>query len=136
MAESNRVAVPGTEKRPVPDAERVGDVHPDERIEVTVRLRSRANQALGEHLGAVLAQPAQTREPLSREAFAERFGADPSDIAKIEAFAQANGLSVVSSSVAQRSVVLSGTASQISSAFGVEIAAYAHPHGGTYRGRQ
>lgn len=136
MAETNRVAIPGSQKRPVADAERIGEVHPDERFEVTVRLRSTADQALDVHVNQLLSQAPPAREHLSREAFAERFGADASDIRQVEAFAQAFGLAVVSVSAAQRSVVLAGTASQISDAFGVELAAYAHPRGGTYRGRQ
>jgi kumamolisin len=136
MTDTDRVPLRGSEKRPVANAERIGDVHPEERFEVTLRLRSKANQALGAHVAQLLSQPPRARETLTREAFAERYGADSSDIGKVEAFAQANGLSVVSVSAAQRSVVLGGTASQISRAFGVELAAFAHPLGGTYRGRQ
>src|SRR5690242_5635478 len=136
MTETDRLPVRGTEKRPVANAERIGDVHPEERFEVTLRLRSKANQALGAHVAQLISQPPPTRATLTREAFAERYGADSSDIGKVEAFAQANGLSVVSVSAAQRSVILAGTASQISRAFGVELGAYAHPLGGTYRGRQ
>ena len=40
MAEQqNRVPLPGSEKQPVAGAEEVGEVHPDERLEVTVRVR-------------------------------------------------------------------------------------------------
>jgi kumamolisin len=131
MAENNRVAIPGSDKRPVPDAERIGEVHPDEHVEVSVRLRSKADGALSDHVSKLA-----SHEQLSREAFAERFGADPADAARVEAFARAHDLSVVTSSLARRTVVLGGTASNIAGAFDVQIAAYAHPDGGSFRGRQ
>jgi kumamolisin len=135
MAEHNRVPLPGSDKRPVADAERIGEVHPDERVEVTVHLRSRAEGALDEQLQALTAQAPQAREPLSRQEFAERFGADPANIAQVESLARAHDLTVVSASVARRSVVLGGSAATISSAFGVELSSYAHPDGGSFRGR-
>jgi kumamolisin len=135
MAES-RVAIPGSDKRPVADAERIGDVHPDERVEVTIQLPSKAGDALNAEVQKLGSQAPHAREHLSREAFAERFGADPAQIARVEAFAHANNLGVVHASAPRRSVVLAGTASQISSAFGVQMGAYEHPGGGSYRGRQ
>jgi len=136
MSEQNRVAIPGSEKRLVANAEQVGEIHPGERIEVTVHLRSRAEGELGQRLSRLAAQSADVREHLSREEFAQRYGADPAQIARVEAFARANDLVAVESSVARRSVVLAGTAAKISAAFGVQLAAYAHPDGGTFRGRQ
>ena len=136
MAEQNRVPIPGSEKHPVANAERIADVHPDERVEVTVHLRSRAERQLTEHISQLSAQAPESRQLLSREDYAQRYGADQGAIARVEAFARANNLNVVSSSVARRSVILGGTASQFSAAFGVELASYAHPDGGTYRGRE
>jgi kumamolisin len=135
MAE-NRVAIPGSDKRPVPHAEQVGDVHPEEHVEVTVRLRSKAEQALTQHVDELEARPVSAREHLDRETFATRFGADAADIARVEAFARANDLAVVSASAARRSVVLAGTAAKVSAAFNVKLEAYSHPEGGTFRGRQ
>jgi kumamolisin len=135
MAES-RVAIPGSDKRPAADAQRVGDVHPDERVEVTIQLTSKAADGLNAEVQKLAAQAPHAREHLSREAFAERFGADPAHIAQVEAFARANDLGVVHASAARRSVIVSGTARQISSAFGVQLAAYEHPGGGSFRGRQ
>src|SRR5690242_11177417 len=136
MAEGSRVPIPGSDKRPVSNAERIGDVHPDERLEVTVHLRSKAESVLAQQVQQLATRAPHTREHLSREAFAQQFGASPADISKVEAFAQAHGLAVVASSAARRSVVLSGTAGQISDAFGVELVTYAHPDGGSFRGRQ
>ena len=57
-------------------------------------------------------------------------------IAKVEAFARSSGLSVVEVSAARHSVVLGGTVAAVSAAFGVNLAQYSHPDGGTFRGRQ
>src|SRR5260221_427611 len=109
MTQQNRVPLPGSEKQPVAGAEEIGEVHPDERLEVTIRLRRRAEQDLSAQLTLLAAKPPEAREHLTREAYAERHGADPADIAKVEAFARANGLSVVETSAARQSVVLAGT---------------------------
>src|SRR4051794_32367163 len=116
MAES-RVAIPGSEKKPVPDAEPVGELHPEERIEVTVHLRSRADQELARRVDELASSPAVAREHLDRKTFASRYGADPANIARVEAFARANELAVVSASAARRSVVLSGTVTRMTAAF-------------------
>ena len=47
----------------------------------------------------------------------------------------AHDLAVAHSSSARRSVWLSGTVAQMSNAFGVQLAEYGHPDGGSYRGR-
>jgi kumamolisin len=136
MAEQARVAIPGSEKRPVANAEAIGDVHPEERLEVTVHLRSRSQGELTGRINELAAGAPAAREHLSREAFAERYGADPADIARVEQFARANGLSVVDASAARRSVVLAGTAAKFSAAFGVKLTSYDHPEGGSFRGRE
>ena len=136
MTQQNRVPLPGSEKQPVAGAEEIGEVHPDERLEVTVRLRRRAEQDLSAQLTLLAATPPEAREHLTREAYAERHGADPADIAKVEAFAWANSLSVVQTSAARHSVVLAGTVTAVSAAFGVDLKQYSHPGGGTFRGRQ
>lgn len=136
MAQQNRVPLPGSDKQPVAGAEQVSEAHPDERLEVTVSVRRRADKALSAQLTLLAATPPEAREHLTREAYAERHGADPADIARVEAFARANGLSVVETSVARRSVVLAGTVAAVSAAFGVSLAQFSHPGGGTFRGRQ
>jgi kumamolisin len=70
----------------------------------------------------------------SRGEFSVLHGADPTDIAAIEAFAHENGLTVVESSAARRSVVLKGTAANMQTAFGTKLAHYTIT-AGEYRGR-
>ena len=74
------------------------------------------------------------RQYLTREEFAARYGADPADVAKVEAFAHQHNLTVVEASLARRTVVLSGTIAALSDAFEVRLANYEHPEG-TFRGR-
>lgn len=131
MTFSDRVALPGSDKKPLADAHRVGDLHPDERVEVTIRVRPRAGSDLAAHVASTA-----SGDYLSREAFAERFGADPSDIRAIEDFVRSSGLSVVGSSAARRSVVVAGSVRHMTAAFGVDLGLYDHPVGGAYRGRQ
>jgi kumamolisin len=61
-------------------------------------------------------------------------GAQPADIAAVEAFAHEYGLTVTTSSQARRSVVLSGPAENMQQAFGVTLHHYTSPRG-DYRGR-
>lgn len=136
MAEHTRVPVPGSDKHPVADAERIGDVHPDERVEVTVQVRSKAESALQQRVHELAERAPDALEHLSRDAYAEQFGADAAQLGNVESFARANDLAIVSASAARRSVVLAGSASKISSAFGVQLADYAHPDGGSFRGRE
>ena len=89
---------------------------PNERIEVSVTIRPRRPLA---ELESRLNQPGAPI--LSREEFAASYGADPADVAKVEAFARQHGLEVVESSPARRTVRLAGKAADISSAFGVEF---------------
>jgi kumamolisin len=69
-----------------------------------------------------------------REAFAASHGADPADMALIEAFAHEYSLTVSDSSAARRSVTLTGTIENMQEAFGTSLAHYEAPAGG-YRGR-
>jgi len=129
------VAIPGSERVPLAHAKAVGAPAPDERFEVTVRIRPRPATAraavASDPLGATVPR---ARHYQSREEFAAQQGADPADLAKVEAFARTHGLAVVEASAARRSVVLSGTVAAFSAAFGVTLSRYEYP-GGSYRGR-
>jgi kumamolisin len=135
VTQLDRVPLPGSDKQPVPDAEPVAEVHPEERIEVTVRVRQRGQEQLTAHIAGLAAQLSDTRTQLSREDFAQRFGADPADLARVEQFGREHGLAVVESNAARRSVVLAGSASKVAAAFGVTLRTYNHPVSGTFRGR-
>src|SRR3981081_2268418 len=104
-------------------------VDPNERIEVSVMIRPRRPLA---GLEARLNQPGGVI--LSREEFAAGYGADPADVAKVEAFARQHGLEVVESSPARRTVRLAGTAADISSVVGGAFFQDTASAGGTVRG--
>ena len=131
MVENRYVSIPGSERQPVRGARRVGPARPDERLEVTVRLRRKNPLAAS----AVDGRQLPTRRTyLTHAQLDAAHGADPADVAKVEAFARQNGLSVVESSAPRRGVVLSGTVSGFSKAFNVVLEQWEH-QGGTYRGR-
>jgi kumamolisin len=136
MTQRTRVPLAGSDRQLVPEAQPIGDVHPDERLEVTLHLRSRAEGALAARVVALAAQPVAARDYVTREQFASQFGADLADIKRTETFARRHGLAVVHTSAARRSVVVSGTVRAFSAAFDVQLASYAHPGGGSFRGRE
>jgi kumamolisin len=110
----------------------IGPSNPTDRVEVTVRLRSRnKKQASADKIGA---QQPLKRHYLSREEFAAAFGAAPEDVTKIKSFARKNKLAVVSVNPAQRNVILAGSVKALSAAFHVKLMEYEHPDG-NYRGR-
>ena len=123
----------GSERAPMPGAKEVGPANPKEQVDVTIRLRSKAGKkpivSTDEYN-----KPIAERQILSRSEFEQRHGADPNTIAKVEAFAKANGLTVKEKSTARRTVILSGTVAAMNKAFGVELKEYQHPTG-RYRGR-
>jgi kumamolisin len=132
MGNSTRYDIPGSEETQFPGARAVGAVTPQERFEVSVRVRAKpgAKDAADTRDDTLPAQ----RHYLSREEDAAAQGSDPRDLAKVAAFAHANGLAVVESSADRRTVVLSGTAAQFEKAFDVHLQQYEY-NGGTYRGR-
>ena len=131
---STKALIPlaGSERALRSGSKLIGPANPKERVEVTVRLRSRnKKQASADKIGSL--QPLK-RHYLSREGFAAAYGAAPADVTKIKAFAKKNKLAVVSASPAQRNVVLSGSAKALSAAFQVKLMEYEHAEG-NYRGR-
>ena len=124
--------VRGSERSPLPGAVDLGDADPTERLEVSVVLRRANPAAWDERLRGLRSNTRPV--PLSREAFARQFGAEPSDVALLRTFAERNGLVVVAVELPRRTVILSGTVAQFNAAFGVQLRRFSHPDG-AYRGR-
>ena len=122
----------GSDKQPLPGARSIGPADPKERLEVSVVVRRRGSAALADRVERIATGGAELH--LSREDFAQQFGADPADIGRVRAFATSHGLAVVQEDAARRTVVLSGTVTQFNSAFGVNLERFEHD-GGSYRGR-
>ncbi|WP_341316064.1 S53 family peptidase [Paraburkholderia sp. IMGN_8] len=131
---ANKHPLPGSERTVEQGSKVVGQCDPAERIEVFVMLR-RQQQAQFNALMSKIEAGDPGVKPLSREAFAKDYGAAPDDIAKVKAFADAHGLTVVREDPAARSVLLSGTIAQFQTAFGVQLQHYEHHSAGQFRGR-
>jgi kumamolisin len=118
-----RIVLPGSERKPQDDARVVGTPNPTDIIEVTVTLRRRTPLEIRGEVTRV-----------SREEFAERYGANPADVPTIEAFAQEHNLTIVDVQLARRAVLVSGAIANMNEAFGTQLKLYQGPEG-IYRGR-
>ncbi|MGH3830222.1 MAG: S53 family peptidase [Pseudonocardiaceae bacterium] len=136
MTKKQWASVPGSERAAPTRARLVGRPEGNPRAEVTVLVRRRSAARPAAAAEAISAS-ARQRLPqhLTREEFANQYGADPSDVERVAAFAREQGLDVVSCDATRRTVVLGGPLSALESAFGVEFGLYEHA-GGRYRGRQ
>ena len=128
------IPLPGSERHPRSGAHETGAPDPNQIIQISVILRPRtpieelkSRQELGR------SHP-KDRHYMSREEFAAKHGADPADVAKVEAFAYKHNLTVVQESLPRRTVVLSGTIANLGAAFNVNLINYQHPQG-NFRGR-
>jgi kumamolisin len=143
---AEHVPLQGSERVVVSGARAIGAANPDESIQVTVLLRSRAQaedaktkttKATASEKAAVesiLQKRAAERQHLTREQFLAQRGALEEDVQKIEEFAHAYGLSISDTNLAKGSVTLSGTVANFSKAFNVELQNYTFSEG-SYRGR-
>ncbi len=131
MPDLDRIAVPGSDKAPLPDANLVGPVPPEERFQITVRVRRQADLP---PLNTYAAQAPTERTYMTQAEMTVQHGASADDLAKVAAFAAQFGLAVDDSDAARRSVLLSGTTAQFEQAFSVTLNRYALP-GGDVRGR-
>jgi kumamolisin len=129
-----KAPLPGSDRDTIADATIIGDASPTKSIEVTVIVRPRPTDGApfsAEEVGSLLPRE---RQPLTRQAFAAALGADPADLARVEAFAKASSLHAVQTDAARRTVVLRGTIAAFSAAFGVRLVQY-QAKTGTFRGR-
>ena len=126
----NFVVIPGTELAPRPGTRVVGLVNPDERAELTIRLRPKAGQAgaksLEETAMEMGAQKPGERTYLTQNEYDNHFGADPGDVAKVEAFAKAHGFDVLKTSTCRRTVELAGPLGKLAAAFDVSLSLSSH----------
>jgi kumamolisin len=132
MQSVQRVKLAGSERIAMPGARVAGKIPPEERFEVTVRLRPGA--LLPTSADFRQDQPLRQRRYLSRASYARKFGTSGADFAKLRAFAKKYGLVAVEENAARHSTVLSGSAAAFSAAFAVTLRYYAHANG-SYRGR-
>lgn len=130
MAFDKYITLKGSDRKPMRGATKTGTVDPGEAMLVTVVLRQKKSSDKHPSAEELVARG----ERVSREEYEARYGADPADVKKVEAFAHAHGLTVQQVSLPARTVVLTGTCAAFAKAFRVELARYQY-EGGTYRGR-
>ncbi|HTS21362.1 MAG TPA: S53 family peptidase [Casimicrobiaceae bacterium] len=111
-----RIEIAGSAKARFEEGRYVGPARKDEQLTVTLRLRRKS----------LLAPPSEGKpfKALDYDRFRDLHGADPADVAKVEAFAHAHGLDVLRVSLAQRAVDLAGTVAAMQSAFGTRLKRY------------
>lgn len=119
------VELPGSKRSRKQGAERVGEVDPHSRIEVTLTLR-----------GPELPEVNPREAALSRDELEHRFGASQEDLQAVRATLERYGLTVDDESALTRSMRVSGTAAQMEDAFHPGLAMYSSEEQGEYRGRE
>jgi kumamolisin len=120
---TERVAVRGSERIAPPDSTMIGVADPNEDVIVTIMVRRKTEKL-----------PRPGAHPISREKFAELYGADPADVEQIEQFAAEYDLTVGQVDLSRRSIKLRGTVADMNEAFGTELRIFGSPDG-MYRGR-
>jgi kumamolisin len=108
-----------------PEGTRTDTLSADEVAEVTVRIRGRKSLNSGLKPG----------KRVSREEFEKQYGSSDKDIAAIEQFAHDHHLSIVESSSARRSVILTGRVKDLEDAFMVHLSHYRDAGGNVFRCR-
>ena len=127
------VALQGSERAPLEGAREIGPADPNEMVDVTIRLRSKAGEKPAVD-PEEYKKPVKERKIFSRKEFEQQHGADAESMAKVEAFAREHKLLVKEKSAARRTMVLSGTVAAMNQAFGVQLKEYERA-GARYRGR-
>ncbi|MGH7611430.1 MAG: S53 family peptidase [Candidatus Dormibacteria bacterium] len=97
-----------------------GALDPDERLELTLVLRPRPDQAHPDP-GALGALSPRLRAHLTREQLARVRGADPADLDRVRSWALSQGLEVGGIAMERRSLRLRGTVGQLNQALGMDL---------------
>lgn len=121
----------GSERQLPEKARFVGPVDPQERIEVSIYLRSPSSETIAGDINEHARHPGQR---MTREEFWAKHSASADDIAKVEQFAHDHHLDVVEVDPVKRKIALSGTAADVTAAFATELQRY-ELEGKTFRGR-
>ena len=134
MTSSRKLTViSGSERKPVRGARLIHNSHPDQTIEVSLRLRPKS-EAKHKELRSALENPGFKH--MSRAEYENAYGADPADVNQIKKFAHESGLKVheTGTELVRRTMMLSGSVTNLQKAFNVELKEYSHPKG-NFRGR-
>ncbi|MGA9185022.1 MAG: S53 family peptidase [Candidatus Acidiferrales bacterium] len=129
-----RIELKKSARRPMAGSRRTGAANGKEQIEVTIQLRRGSAPAAFPDIQNDCRKIPSERSYLSREEFAAAHGSRPEDFAKVRTFAARFGLQVAQEDPARRMVLLRGSVSQFTKAFGAKMSRYSSPRG-SYRGR-
>jgi kumamolisin len=132
-ASKKRFTLSGSERAPLEGARDKGPANPNEIVDVTIRLKSKAGKK------AIIdpkqfTKPVKERKILSRKEFEQKHGADAESMTRVEQFAREHRLIVKEKSAGRRTIILTGTVAAMNEAFGVQLRKFEHA-GGEYRGR-
>jgi len=114
---------------------RTGPADPDEALSVTIWVRRSPDASPAPDAGRWQALPVSARQYLTREEIERCTGASQADLDAVAGYAHTCQLNVHSTSVARRTVVVTGTVRQIEAAFAVELSRY-ESDTEHYRGRE
>ena len=103
----------------------IDTLNPNEVMSVTVRVRRKKS------IDALL----KAGKQITHEEYEKNHGAIPAELAAVEEYAQLHHLSIVESSAARRSVVLTGAVKNFESAFQVHLSHHRSADGHIFRGR-
>jgi kumamolisin len=112
MTEGSFAPLAGSERGALPVTQDFGPVNQQERIEVTLVLRRRA-----ELPADLVAGP----ETISPDELASAYGADPADVERVREVLGGFGLEVTATHEGSRRLKVAGTAAQLTQAFGVTL---------------
>jgi kumamolisin len=127
--------IEGSERRPARGARRVGPADPSEKFSFTIRVRRRPDAPPLPDQKYWAANPPGARVFLSREELVAQSSAAQADLDKVTEFVRSQGFEVVGTSVARRTIRVSGTVDKANRAFAVDLGRYESPEQ-KYRGRE
>lgn len=133
-AMSEFARIEGSDRKPLPDAERIGGIDRKRQMDVTVVMRRRSGAvvraATAPAGGDVAAWRRDLREQLAREG-----GADTGELDAVTTYLTGRGLTIKSADAGQRRIVVQGDVDQMEAAFNVELDLY-QAGDIRYRGRE
>jgi kumamolisin len=133
---ANHVPLKGSERRPMAHSRLAGPVDKSEIASLTIHVRSKGDlKKLEQQVRTMSTSPLKQRTYLTREKYAEQYGASGEDLDLVEQVAQSHDLMIVRRDAAHRAILLRGSLGDLLSAFPATVHMYHHPMG-TYRGRQ
>jgi kumamolisin len=124
---ANRRQLTGSE-RPRPQSHRlIGPVDANERVAATLVIRRKPGSPPLPDLNYWQKTPLREQRVLSTAEYTEKYGANRDDLAKVQGFFAARGMSVRDSHAGRRTMTVEGTAAQINEVFGVALNHYEAP---------